>query len=127
MQPIPDDVQRFVLTSIPSVPYLEAALLMRESPEKWWTAAQVAARLYIREAAAAELLAALYAAGLVQRQAADTSKYRFEPRDAGLAESITAVATCYRDNLFGVTALIHDAIQKNAIRFADAFKIRKDP
>ena len=35
---IPDDVRRFILTSVPSVPYLEAMLLLRGEPQAAWDA-----------------------------------------------------------------------------------------
>ena len=127
MTPVPDDIRRFVLTSIPSVPYLEAVLLLRDAPERAWTAPEVAARLYIPVRSTTDLLEALCAGGLASRDAGDTPGYRYAPRDASLSQMMDALAACYRENLFGVTALIHDAIQKNAVRFADAFKLRKDP
>lgn len=46
-EPIPEDVRRFILTSIISVPYLEALLLLRNAPNQWWESATVAQRLYI--------------------------------------------------------------------------------
>lgn len=126
MNPIPDDIRRFVLTSIPSVPYLEAALLLRGEQSRDWTAGELASRLYVTGSAAAELLGALQAGGVVRMVEAASPSYRYSPRDEALARSMDALSVCYRENLFGVTTLIHDAIQKNAVRFADAFKIRKD-
>ena len=110
MTTIPDDIRRFVLTSIPSVPYLEAALLLR-GEERGWTVTEVARRLYITDAAAEELLEALQAGGLARTVAGPAPGYRYLPRDEALARSMVALADCYRENLFGVTTLIHDAIQ----------------
>ena len=45
MSELPVDVRRFVLTSIPSVPYLEALLLLRAEPQHAWTAGDLARRL----------------------------------------------------------------------------------
>ena len=42
---IPEDVRRFVLTSIPSVPFLEALLLMRANPAQGWSRDTLARRL----------------------------------------------------------------------------------
>lgn len=126
MKPIPDEIRRFVLTSIPSVPSLEAALLLQAEPARRYTAAEVAARLYVPERAAAELLQALCAAGLVECADPAAGPFRYAPRDAALAASMTSLAALYAENLVGVTTLIHDATQKSARRFADAFKLRKD-
>jgi hypothetical protein len=65
---LPDHVRRFVLTSVASVPYLEAILLLRGEPRsESWSAARVGQRLYVREADAANLLAALNDAGIARR------------------------------------------------------------
>ena len=126
--PLPDAVRRFVLTSIPSVPYLEAALLLRDRPEARLSVSDVARGLYLQERAVAGLLDALVAAGVVQRDAAaDGARYRYAPRDAALQEALDGLAAAYASDLVGITTLIHDATQKSAQRFADAFRIRKDP
>jgi hypothetical protein len=121
--PIPDDVRRFILTSIPSVPFVEAALLLRRQPDAALDTREVAAALYIQEAAAAELLKHLCASGTLQQ---DEVRYRYAPRDERLAAAWDRLAEAYSANLIGVTNLIHDATQKSAQRFADAFKLRKD-
>ena len=126
MKPIPDDTRRFVLTSIPSVPYLEAALLLHGQPGEERSAAEVAARLYVAERNAAELLKALCAAGILQCSDTPEPRYRYSPKDASLADAMDALAKAYAENLVGVTTLIHDATQKSAQRFADAFRLRKD-
>jgi hypothetical protein len=64
-EPIPEDVRRFILTSITSVPYLEAMLLLRNEPARSWDHGSVAQRLYISEKAAAEPLSDLCAAGFL--------------------------------------------------------------
>jgi hypothetical protein len=127
MTPIPNDIRRFVLTSIPSVPYLEAALLLRADPAQDYAASDLAAHLYMPEKPAAELLEALGAAGIAQCTVhEEPRRYRYAARTETLARSMDALAACYAANLVGVTALIHDATQQNAQRFADAFKLRKD-
>ncbi len=56
---MPGDVRRFILTSVPSVPYLEAILLLRTDPATAWDGKLVARRLYLAEPQAAGLLQAL--------------------------------------------------------------------
>ena len=126
MKPIPDEVRRFVLTSIPSVPYLEAALLLHGQPGQERSVAEVAARLYVPERTAAELLKALCAAGILQCTESPEPRYHYAPTDQALREAMEALARVYAENLVGVTTLIHDATQKSAQRFADAFRLRKD-
>lgn len=123
MSPIPDDVRRFVLTSVPSVPYLEAALLFHRERATAKTPAEVARALYIQQRAAEELLLALQAAGIV---AADGEGFRFQPSTDALGEALDSLSRAYASNLIEITNLIHNVTQKNAQRFADAFKLRKD-
>lgn len=123
---IADDVRRFVLTSIPSVPYLEAALLFHARPATEHTTADVARALYMPERAAAELLQALQQAGIVAPADGAPARFRYAPADPGLAGTLDALAGAYAADLIGITTLIHDATQKKAQRFADAFKLRKD-
>lgn len=125
---IENDVRRFVLTSIPSVPYLEALLLFHAEPVVEREAAGVARALYLQESAAAELLMALQAAGFLQKTgpADAVHRYRYAPSDGAVTITVTRLAQAYVSDLIGITNLIHDATHKNAHHFADAFKLRKD-
>jgi hypothetical protein len=126
MDALADDVRRFVLTSIPSVPYLEAALLLRGSPGRGFSTADLAGALYMGDRAARELLQQLTEGGLVVAEAGQSGRVRWQPRDASVAASMDALAQAYATHLVEVTHLIHDATAKKAQRFADAFKLRKD-
>lgn len=121
--PIPDDVRRFVLTSIPSVPYLEAVLLFQRTPSTTRSADDVAMALYVQPQVASDLLTSLCQAGFLARA---EERFRYAPRDAARANALDRLAMAYFNDLVGVTKLIHDQTQKNASRFADAFRLRKD-
>jgi hypothetical protein len=129
---IPEDLRRFVLTSIPSVPFLEALLLMRADPDQPWSRDTLARRLYVREKVAEGLLAELcrlgmaapWPAGADAGPKADTYCYR--PREDVLRERIDRLADFYASNLVEVTHLIHSSLDRKAQQFADAFKWRKD-
>ena len=125
-EPIPEDIRRFVLTSIVSVPYLEALLLLRNAPDQSWDRATVAQRLYVSEKAATELLTDLSAAGFIVVIGPETSLYRYHPSSDELREMIDRLAEAYAKNLIEVTNLIHSKTGKRAQQFADAFKWRKD-
>ncbi|MGN6528682.1 MAG: hypothetical protein ACTHL8_20005 [Burkholderiaceae bacterium] len=120
--PIDDEVRRFVLASIPSVSYLEAALLFRRQP-KPRNVAETARALYVSDKVAAEILASLSAAGVL---AGDGDVFDYAPRDEALAAMLDRLAGAYSADLVGVTNLIHDKTHRNARRFADAFRLRKD-
>ena len=120
---LPAEVRRFILTSVPSVPYLEAVLLLRAEPAKEWDAAELARRLYVPERNGAELLEQLRASGLAQASSEQAARYA---PTAELADLIDQVAHAYASNLVAVTDLIHSRIDRRAQQFADAFRFRKD-
>lgn len=123
--PIPDDVRRFVMTSVPTVPYLEAMLLFHSAPELHRTRADVASLLYLKEQVAGELLEALCSAGVIAPSGNQPGRFHYAPSEAAHA-AIGKLAEVYAGNLVGVTNLIHDRTQRSAQRFADAFKLRED-
>jgi hypothetical protein len=124
--PLPADVQRFILTSVPSVPFMEALLLFHREPSRAFTPAEVGRALYMPEAAAARLVDALEAAGLVLPVPGRRRACRFEGAGDELRRVVDRVAACHATHLIEITHLIHDGTQRSATRFADAFRLRKD-
>jgi hypothetical protein len=121
---IPDEVRRFILTSIPSVPFMEAMLLFKALPGGPVTTRSVAERLYVGEKQAALLAEQLRAARMVEP--AGEGAHRYAP-DPALAAVLDRLAHAYVHNLIGVTRIIHSRTERMAQQFADAFKFRKDP
>ncbi|SFV06330.1 hypothetical protein [Pseudoduganella namucuonensis] len=122
---IPDDLRRFIWHSIPSVPYLEALLLLRERNTHAWTGAELAQRLYLDERRAQRLLDQLKAAGIAQAQ--DGARFRYAPTTPRLADMLDRLAEVYARHLVDVSTLIHLKTNKKAQLFADAFLWRKEP
>lgn len=123
MSKIPDDVRRFILMSIPSVPLLEALLLLRAESSRSWDSHRVASRLYIGEGQASDLLKDLHAAGIASRVA--DGGFTYAPGQE-LRQLVDALAVTYAQDLVGVTDLIHSRIDKRAQQFADAFRWKKE-
>jgi hypothetical protein len=122
---LPDDIRRFVLTSVPSVPFVEALLLFRGSDEAI-DIGHVSSRLYISEQAASQVVAQLRETGIVE-PAANGTAYRYAPRNDELGSLLDRLATFYATHLIEVTQLIHSRTERAARQFADAFKLRKEP
>ncbi|HZY16942.1 MAG TPA: hypothetical protein VFE82_00590 [Ramlibacter sp.] len=122
--PVPDDVRRFILASIPSVPFLEALLLLRANPTQPWGAADTAGRLYIGEAQALDLLQGLEAAGIARR--ADKERFAYAPASDDLRAVLDGIAAAYSNDLVTVTQMIHSRTGKRAQQFADAFRWKKE-
>jgi hypothetical protein len=128
----PEDVQRFILLGIPSVPYLEALLLMRGDPARTWTCPELARRLYLTEKAASTVLAELAAAGVTIRAVDGMAgvahdAVRYAPQTPELQEMIDRLAETYPRHIVAVSELIHSrGRQSRAQQFADAFLLRKE-
>ena len=121
---IPDDVRRFVLMRIPSVPHIEALLLLRASAPSQWSAHDLAQRLYVRPAIAELVLAEMHQAGIVHAHA--SSCYSYERPRGTLGDVIDELAAFYSTHLVEVTTLIHSKLERKAQQFADAFDFRKE-
>ncbi len=118
------DVRRFILVGVPSVPYLEALLLLRTDPGTAWDSRRVAQRLFIGERQAEELLQALVAGDIAE--ARSPAQYFYRPGSAEMSSLLDKLAAVYAADLVQVTKLIHSRADKQAQQFADAFRLRRD-
>ncbi len=123
---IPADVQRFILTSIDSVPHLEAILLLRQDPEIEWDAKMMAPRLYVSENKANEVLSDLSTAGFATCTDQANPRCKYNPINNELREIISRLSYVYAKHLIEVTNLIHTKTGKQAQQFGDAFKWQKE-
>jgi hypothetical protein len=121
-EPVPEDVRAFILAHIGSVAQLEALLLLRRHADEEWSAGATAARLYVTDAVAAEVLAQLCADGLL---ACHVDIYRYSPATPALLRMVDRLADAYARFLIPVTNIIHNNPLRLR-RFADAFRFRKD-
>jgi len=119
---IPPDVRRFILTSIDSVPHLEALLLLRYDVTAEWDAKAMSQRLYISERRTAYLLESLLAAGFAAVKRGSPDVYYYSPVTAELKDILDRLAVIYSKKLVEVTNLIHSNLSKRAQQFGDAFK-----
>ena len=122
-EPIPEDLRRFILTSVPSVPFVEALLIFREARGAPVTLDLLARRLYLAERAAAEVVEELRAARFIEPVEAGGHRYAPAPELGAMVEML---AEYYRTHLVDVTDLIHSKLGRMAQQFANAFKLRKD-
>jgi hypothetical protein len=121
-EPIPGDVRDFVLDNINSVAQLEALLLLRREGGSAWRVPEVARRLYVPEAVAADVLNGLCTVGLLS---SDGEVYRYAPGTEEMRMAVDKLADAYSRYLIPVTNLIHNNPSRLR-RFADAFRFRRD-
>ncbi len=123
MAPVPDRVRRFIATSVPSVPWVEALLILRAHSGQPWDGASLAPRLYLPVARARELLDALAQAGIAVSE--EPGVFRYGPPQE-LLPVLDALAELYTTHLVQVTKLIHGSLDRRALQFADAFRVRRE-
>jgi hypothetical protein len=123
MNQIPDNVHRFLLTSIETVPHLELlVLLWRE--QRPFTTEELSRRLYLGPVATRALADDLVDAELLDRVAGDDLfQVRTEPQE--LRKLLQDVDMTYSRNLRQVAELIHNNTERRAHKFSRAFVWRK--
>jgi len=126
--PIPRELRRYLLSGTVTVPHVEAILQLRADPGISWDAASLAARLYVRHEAAADLLRDLHASGIAQVAGTPAvPTYRYGPAAPALETLLEQLQVAYTLHLGDVARLIHSVEGKKAHAFADAFRFRKEP
>lgn len=116
LEHLAEDVKSFLLTSVPSVPFLEAMLLMDREPSVEWDSTRLAKHLYMSEKAASIVLRQLHEAALLLPVGGAGTRYYYAPASTSLRELIPRVAEAYAHHLVAVTNLIHasTAFQKSS-------------
>ncbi|MCE3224247.1 MAG: hypothetical protein K0S58_2427 [Nitrospira sp.] len=122
---IPEDVRRFIQTSIDSIAQLEALLIAHEQQETEWTVAAMAARLYISPERTAAILARLCGDRLMVTTRADL-RYKYQPDSDELRHMVDRLAEAYAKHLVPVTRLVHSKEGLRIREFPDAFDFRKE-
>ncbi|MCE3262479.1 MAG: hypothetical protein K0R43_1558 [Pseudoduganella sp.] len=123
---IPDDIRRYVFQCIPSVPYLEAVLLLRERRDLAWQPEVLARRLYLGTEDTLRLLARMQSDGLVVLDAGEAPGYRYAPSSSDLGELWDRLVHVYAHHLIEVSTIIHSKPSGKAQLLADAFVWRKE-
>jgi hypothetical protein len=102
---IPDELRNFILEQIESVAQIEALLLIRSDTARNWRLEEIARRLYIDEAEAAEVLDGLCTANLLRRS---DGIFRLEGIPPHRRSRVEQLLTAYTGNLVSVTKLVHE-------------------
>lgn len=121
-----DQVLRFVLDQIDSVPELEALLLLWQNRPAAWKAADIARRLYIVRDQAQALLVDLSRKGMVAIDPERADSYRYESRSAERDELMARTEAVYRRQIVRISTLIHSKPSSAVRDFARAFRFTKE-
>ena len=123
MTALPEDVHRFLYQNIDSVEQLEVLLLVRQGPERGWTAEEIARALYSHPSSILHRLSTLAGRGLLREL--EPACYQYAPRSSELHETVTRVADTYRERRVAVITLIASKPIENVRAFSDAFRLRR--
>lgn len=121
------DVERFVVDEIDSVPHLEALLLLWRSAGHRCTVTQIAKQLYVSTGQAAGILEDLQRRGLVSREGHHhDAVYFYDPQPEERNALIRAVDETYRRELIRISGIIHSKASPGIRAFANAFRFRRE-
>jgi hypothetical protein len=121
-----EEVYRFILNQIDSVPQMEALLLVWESRPKKWPESEIAERLYVGTDAVRNIMQELVRRRMLAADAQSARQYFYESKSEDLDGLIEAVAATYRQDLVRVSTFIHTKTSSAVRDFAKAFKFTKE-
>lgn len=121
-----DQVLRFVLDEIDSVPELEALLLLWQNRPAAWNVADVARRLYIVPDQAQAVLAHLRRKGMLSVNPEQPDFYRYESASAERDLLMGRTEAVYRRQIVRISTLIHSKPSSAVRDFARAFRFTKE-
>jgi hypothetical protein len=121
-----EQIDRFIVQEIDSVPQLEALLLIWTRRPRIWTSADLGRELYVSADVAHDILRYLAQRRLIVETEERTGCYALQPRSADLESMLAAVETVYRRDLVRVSNLIHEKSSRALRDFASAFRFKKE-
>jgi predicted ArsR family transcriptional regulator len=125
-QPLPHDVDNFILEHIETVPHLEALLLAWNKRPQPWSVEDMARALYIPVDLAGRILQDLADEGFLSESANPQIEYAYVLGSEERDHLIAAVESTYRRELIRVSRMIHTRAPSALREFARAFRITKE-
>jgi hypothetical protein len=119
------EVQQFLADVIDSVETLELLLLLRRSPDAFWSSEAAAQQLGIRAALSAKKLAQLGGHKLLVR-GAETGAYRYAPADDAMRAVVDELAAAYDEQRIVVINAIYSGNVERLRAFSDAFRLKDE-
>ena len=121
-----DQVLRFIVDEIDSVPELEALLLLWQDRPAAWNVADVARRLYIVPDQAQAVLADLSRKGMLAVDPEREDSYGYASRSAERDQLMGRTEAVYRRQIVRISTLIHSKPSSAVRDFARAFRFTKE-
>jgi predicted transcriptional regulator len=121
-----EEVFRFILHQIDTVPHLEALLLLWRKRPLGFTESELSAQLFVDANTVSEIVKNLQRRELIAATADASREYRYEAKSAYTDALMQALSDMYSRELISISKLIHSKTASAAQDFARAFKFTKD-
>lgn len=120
-----EDIDRFILDQIDTVPHLEALLLLWRSRPHAYSVEDLAKGLYVRVEEARKIAQDLLRKGLITAAAERPEMFCYEP-EAEKDRLIELTDTIYRKELIRITRMIHAKASPAVREFARSFRFKRE-
>ncbi len=121
-----EQVLRFFLENIDSVPELEALFLLWLQRPNSWTISELSRRLYVDPEQTRNLLQGLIRKRLVAEDEGLAGSYRYHSESEQRDQVIGNAEAMYRREIIRISNLIHSKPSRAIRDFADAFRFKKE-
>ncbi len=121
-----EQIDRFLVDEIDTVPQLEALLLIWNHRPKRWYHSEIAKALYISQELTQDVIRHLLQHGLLNKVEGGADCYEMRTASDEQAQLLEGLDTLYRRELVRVSTLIHAKASRAVRDFASAFRFKKE-
>jgi hypothetical protein len=119
-------VDRFIVDEIDSVPQLEALLLFWNSRPKAWSCESMARALYVSRAVSEDILRHLAQRHLIAEVEGTDGEFAFNADTHEKERLLALLDVIYRRELVRISNMIHSKASRAVRDFANAFRLKKE-
>lgn len=121
-----EEIDRFIVDEIDSVPQLEALLLVWNNRPRAWSCEDMAKALYVSPDAAWEILQYLAQRTLIVEVDGERGRFALLVDSEERAHLLACLDEIYRRELMRISNMIHAKASRAVRDFASAFRFKKD-
>jgi DNA-binding transcriptional regulator YhcF (GntR family) len=121
-----EQVDRFIVEEIDSVPQLEALLLFWNNRPKVWSSESMAKALYVSPEIARETLRNLAQRRLIIETDDAREHFVLNAETQEMQDLLASVDAIYRRELVRISNMIHSKTSRGVRDFANAFRLKKE-
>lgn len=119
-------VDRFIVDEIDSVPQLEALLLFWKNRPQVWSSESLAKALYVSPEVSRDILAHLAQRQLIFEVEGSEDQFALSADSEEKQRLLASLDVIYRRELVRVSNMIHTKASRGVRDFADAFRLKKE-